>query len=308
MSRVTIDESKASPSEVARHHTTKIVGLWLVLSVIADALIWFVWGPHMAPGKMTDTAQGQQFDFKVVTALAAPVVLLIWTYGGYAITHFRDKENGVSTGLDGYFVRGNRKVQAAWYVISTVAVLSLAGFGTYELVVPAGAGGAEGPSPIWTPASSTKQLVVQVIAQQWRFTYRWPQFGGMETTSLELPVGTHVQFDVTSLDVIHDFWPYQLGVKADANPDTNNVAYTMTQQLGRFVVRCDELCGIWHGAMFNYGHVVPKDQFYQWATQMQAQNADVTKYLPKFALTYTPSYLGAGGGYYPPGDPNGAGS
>ena len=56
---------------------------------------------------------------------------------------------------------------------------------------------------------------------------------------------------MTSLDVIHSFWAYQLGVKADANPDYNNVAYTTTQQLGSFIVRCAELCGIWHGAMYN---------------------------------------------------------
>ena len=31
---------------------------------------------------------------------------------------------------------------------------------------------------------------------------------------------------MTSLDVIHSFWAYQLGVKADANPGVNNVAYT----------------------------------------------------------------------------------
>ena len=30
-------------------------------------------------------------------------------------------------------------------------------------------------------------LQVQVIGQQWAFTYRFPQFGGMESTQLELP-------------------------------------------------------------------------------------------------------------------------
>ena len=71
-----------------------------------------------------------------------------------------------------------------------------------------------------------KPLVVQVIGQQWKFTYRYPQFGGFETTQLVLPDNQWVQFHVTSLDVIHSFWAYQLGVKADANPGVNNVAYT----------------------------------------------------------------------------------
>ena len=110
-------------------------------------------------------------------------------------------------------------------------MLFLAGFGTYELVQPGGAGGGEGSSPIWTPTSKTI-LPIQVIGQQWKFTYRYPTFGGFETDQLVIPDDTTIAFNVTSLDVIHSFWAYQLGVKADANPDYNNVAYTTTQQLG----------------------------------------------------------------------------
>ena len=136
-------------------------------------------------------------------------------------------------------------------------MLFLFGFGTYELVQPGGAGGGQGSSPIWTPTSKTI-LPIQVIGQQWKFTYRYPTFGGFETNELVVPDDTTIQFNVTSLDVIHSFWAYQLGVKADANPDYNNVAYATTQQLGSFIVRCSELCGIWHGAMFNNGEVVTK--------------------------------------------------
>lgn len=288
-------EETGTPAELAKKHGGRIFAVWFILSIIADYFVWFVWGPHMPPGGMTDSAAGQRFDFKVLTVLCVPVLFMVWVYGGYALIFFRDKGK---TGEDGYYVKGNRKVQATWYTLTGALVVSLAAFGTYELIVPAGAGVGEGPTPIWKPADSVHQLVVQVIAQQWRFTYRWPQFGGMETTSIELPVGTEIQFDVTSLDVIHDFWAYQLGVKADANPESNNVAYTKTLQTGRFVVRCDELCGIWHGAMYNYGQVVSKTAFYNWATNMQAQNASLTKLLPKYTTTYLPQDNVAGGQYY----------
>ena len=68
-------------------------------------------------------------------------------------------------------------------------------------------------------------LPVQVIAQQWEFTYRYPTYGGVETAQLVLPVDRQIAFHVTSLDAIHSFWAYQLGVKADANPGVDNVAY-----------------------------------------------------------------------------------
>ena len=66
---------------------------------------------------------------------------------------------------------------------------------------------------------------MQVIGQQWEFTYRYPTYGGVETPHLVLPADTLVGLHVTSLDAIHSFWAYQLGVKADANPGVDNVAY-----------------------------------------------------------------------------------
>ena len=162
-------------------------------------------------------------------------------------------------------------------------------------------------------------LQVQVIGQQWAWTYRYPQFGGMESTELMLPVNTPITFHVTSLDVIHSFWAYQLGVKADANPGVDNVAYTTAKALGSVTVRCNELCGLWHGAMFNYGRVESQTTFQSWASGVQSkeQSDGLLAALPPYALTYDPTVIpqlgknlpavdgitGAAGYYYPPGDP-----
>jgi hypothetical protein len=43
----------------------RIFLIWLPLAIIVDVLIWFVWYPHFPPGRMTDQAQGQQFDIAV---------------------------------------------------------------------------------------------------------------------------------------------------------------------------------------------------------------------------------------------------
>jgi cytochrome c oxidase subunit 2 len=87
-------------------------------------------------------------------------------------------------------------------------------------------------------------------------------------------------------------------VKADANPQENNVAFTDTKTPGNFVVRCSELCGLWHGAMFDYGKVVSQSSFMTWATNAEAANATNTKDLAPFAFTYVPDANGAAGGYY----------
>ncbi len=92
-------------------------------------------------------------------------------------------------------------------------------------------------------------------------------------SKLILPNNTTIAFNVTSLDVIHSFWAYQLEVKADANPQVNDVAFTKTRQLGDFVVRCSELCGIWHADMYDYGKVVSQAAFLHWVTTTEAKNA-----------------------------------
>jgi len=296
------------------NHGLRIFLIWLPIAVVSDWLLWFVYGPHMPPGRMSTSAASQQFDIKVMSVLAAPVMAFVLVFAIYAMVVWRHKEGDEE---DGPALYGHTRIQATWITVTPAIVLFLAGFGTYELAGPsfAGAGAGEGPSPIWKPTGST--LEVQVIAQQWRFTYRYPQFGGFETSSLILPIGKPVQFNVTSLDVIHSFWAYQLGVKADANPGVNNEAYTTPIQLGVVTVRCAELCGLWHGAMFDYGHVVTVAAFQAWAKSTEAQLAAVTKLLPPYALSYDPTVVpeinaamvkelgitGAGGLFYPSQDP-----
>jgi cytochrome c oxidase subunit 2 len=278
-------------------HWWRLIAIWVVLSAVLDPLFYIFAGPHIPPGRMTTTAGGAQFDFNVLMAIALPILLGVWIFMVYAIVIWRASRGGPEP-VGGAAARGHTSLQAGWILTTTVIVLFLAGFGTYELVQPSGAGGGQGPSPIWTPASHTV-LPVQVIGQQWKFTYRYPTYGGFETTDLVIPDNTTIAFHVTSLDVIHSFWAYQLGVKADANPAQDNVAYTTTSQLGSFTVRCSELCGLWHGAMYNNGSVVSPTAFQRWATTTQKLLQPNTKLLPPFSYTYIPDANGADGGFYP---------
>jgi cytochrome c oxidase subunit 2 len=298
----TSETTPAAPiDEDRRPHWRRLATIFVVETVVIDLIVYFGLWHHLPPGDMTDTARGAQFDTMILIMLAAPITVFVVSYLLYGVINWRQPKGGGPL-VDGPPIRSNLLVQTLWIGVTSAIVFGAFVFGTYELVVPAGAGGGEGPSPIWVPASANI-LPIQVIGQQWQWTYRYPTFGGFETTELIIPDNTEIAFHVTSLDVIHDFWAYQLGVKADANPAVDNVAFTKTAQLGRFVVRCDELCGIWHGAMYNYGQVVTRQAFYNWGRAMEAKLASATKLLPKFAWTYVPSANGASGSYYPGVDP-----
>jgi cytochrome c oxidase subunit 2 len=164
-------------------------------------------------------------------------------------------------------------------------VLFLAGYGTWALL-QSGSGGGQGPSPIAVPKGP--KLAVQVIGQQWQFTYRYPSFGGLETSQLVLPADKLIELHVTSLDAVHSFWAYNLGVKADANPNVDNVVYVNTRSPRTFTIQCAELCGLWHGYMFDKGKVVTSAEFTAWIARQQQTFQAIAQYMPPYSTTYNP--------------------
>jgi cytochrome c oxidase subunit 2 len=264
------------------NHALRFGLIWVVCSLIATPLVVLLVGPIMPPGNGSEQASGHVTDNTVLIGMATPVLLLVLIYLVYAIVYFR-QPNGAA--LEGPAIHGNARIQTTWIVVTTLLVLALAAYGTVRLFED-GAGSGAGPNPVAVPSGS--KLPVQVIAQEWAFTYRYPTYGGVETTHLVLPVNQMVELHVTSLDVIHSFWAYQLGVKADANPNTDNVVFVKPTKLESFNVRCAELCGIWHGYMFDTGHVVRPAVFRAWIAEQQKRFVPVQKYLPKYATKYVP--------------------
>jgi cytochrome c oxidase subunit 2 len=269
-------------------HGLRIATIWAVATAIVLPLVIFVVGPHIPPGSMSQQTRDQHQVDVILTALAVPIVLMIWVYFAYAVRVFRQQGAVV---LDGPPITGNRRIEATWLIATSALVLGLAVFGTADLLTTGGAGGGEGPNPVAKPADWRGALQVQVIGQQWLWTFRYPSYGGVETTTLDLPVNREIEFHVTSLDVVHSFWAIELGVKADAVLGADNIAFDKPLRTGSFQVRCDELCGLWHGHMNTTGQVLSAANFATWIAQQQRTNAAVTKSLPPYARVYFPTPL-----------------
>ena len=214
----------------SRDHLRRMLLIWLALSVVLTPLVVFVFAPIVPPGQGTVQSSGQVLDNTMLFGLSTPIALFVLVYFGYALIAFRERDLRLDAGgrrrsavTPGSRSRGWRS--------RTVIVLFLAGYASYRMLAD-GVGGGQGPNPIAAPSNpaSGPPLQVQVIGQQWEFTYRFPGYGGVETPHLELPANRLIEFHVTSLDVIHSFWAYQLGVKADANPGVDNIAYVETTQ------------------------------------------------------------------------------
>ena len=282
----------AAPSD-STHHGFRVVVAWLVLSAIATPLVAIYVGPLIPPGNGSVQGQGQTFSNQVMTTLITPVLCLMVVFFGYGLVKFHARRNEAI--VDGPPLRNDSRIQILWLVITSAMVLFLAGFGTYELLKD-GAGGGQGPNPIALPANHQHAFQVQVIGQQWQFTYRYPSLHGMESNQLMLPANTLIAMHVTSLDVVHSFWAVELGLKADANPGVDNVLYVETKGPRTFHVRCAELCGLWQGYMFNNGFVVNHATWAHWAAQELALYRSIKPYVNRppdqggapFSHTYLP--------------------
>ncbi len=277
-----------SPLPPEPNHARRFGLIWIVSSLIATPLVVLLVGPIMPPGNGSEQASGHVTDNTVLIGMATPVLLLVLIYLIYSTIYFRQSKGGA---LEGPAIRGNARIQTAWIVVTTVLVLALAAYGTVRLLED-GAGSGAGPNPVAVPSGA--KLPVQVIAQEWAFTYRYPTYGGVETTHLVLPVNQMIELHVTSLDVIHSFWAYQLGVKADANPNTDNIVFVRPTKRESVQIRCAELCGLWHGYMFDTGRVVSPAAFVSWVKEQRRRFAPVQNYLPKYATKYIPEPLRRG--------------
>lgn len=258
-----------------------------ILAVIGDMLVVLVL--KLPPGGATTAAVDDTFTGQVFAIISWSVGAAVVTYAVYFIAI--SGRNKPAPGTAPVHLRTHLGLQTAWLATSVVLVMFAAGLGVVtlegqtspNLVVPAralAAGAARDP------------LIVQVIGQQWQFTYRYPQYGGFETQQLRIPTGRLIQFDVTSLDVAHSFSPYQLALKIDAIPGVNNVGYVYVLKPTVIDVRCGELCGLWHGYMTDVGsqagEALTPSQFSSWLSYAESTYGPEESNLPKFALTYFP--------------------
>jgi len=278
-----------APTSLPNDHppTRALLVGWAAVSVVAVIGVVLLLGPHLPPGNLSTEARDQRHINTLLLAIATPVLVGVWAYLIFAIRRFRQPGGAIT---DGPPIMGDNRLQVAWVATTSSIVILLAAFGTIQLLgaSEAGAGGGQGPSPLAQPAHAASALRVQVIGQQWAWTFRYPGYGAVETTQIALPAGRTVELHVTSLDVAHSFWAYQLGVKADAIPGSDNVVYVRPRHPGTFDIRCAELCGLWHGHMSTTGVVLTPAAFKSWIARQVAANRPATKTLPPYRLHYFP--------------------
>jgi cytochrome c oxidase subunit 2 len=232
-----------------RPETRGVALIWFVLTVL---LVFFGFVPARIMGApASPTKRAVEDTMTVFSVAAAPVAALVWAIAIYSLIKWRHRGDGPPA-EDGPAIRNNRPGTTLWLVLSSTlcAFLLIWGLAVMESVA--------------APASAADPLVVNVTGQQWVWSFSYPKDGNVESDQLYLPVNRPVVFHVTSDDVIHSFWVVQFGIKVDANPGEMTETSAIPDKLGRFDIRCAELCGLLHADMETSAHVVTPADFTAW--------------------------------------------
>jgi len=226
-----------------------------VLGIIAGLLIdWF-------PAQGATQADDIDTLWDILVICSVPVFVGVTCVVLFSIYEFRQRPG--EENLDGPPIHGNTRLEIIWTTIPAIMLVTLC---TYAAIVL---------KDIEDAPARGQEARVTVTGQQftWTFEYTGPDGKKFSTNQLYVEQGKSVKFDVTSKDVIHDFWVPEWRMKIDAVPGvTTNYRVTPTAE-GVFPVVCAELCGIGHAFMRQNAHVLSKDAFAKWMADMTSKKS-----------------------------------
>ena len=261
------------------------VALVLVLIVVGSVLFhvlspWW-WTPIASNWGYIDNTL--VITFWITGAVFSAVVLFM----AYCVYRFRHKE-----GRRAAYEPESRKLESWLTAVTAIGVAAMLAPGLF----------------VWSqfvtvPKDATE---VEVVAQQWQWSFRLPGADGklgtsnarligadnplginpqdpngqddvvVEAADLHLPIDKPVKMLLRSIDVLHDFYVPEFRAKMDMVPGMVTYFWFTPTRTGSFEVLCAELCGIGHG--FMRGAVaVDTEQDYQAWLQQQSTFAQLSE-------------------------------
>jgi cytochrome c oxidase subunit 2 len=226
-----------------------LLGISVVAGGIAAAVaILLPWLPNSA----SEQANRIDFVFWFVIAICIAIFAIVVAVIVYAAVRFRVREDDFE---DGPPVHGHTGLEITWTAIPLVLVTAIAIVSAIVLSR--------------NDAQAQDTLRVNVTAQQFAFTFGYPDAKNVTSPELRLPEGRSVELYMRSLDVIHSVFVPQFGVKMDVVPGLVTQLHITPNRLGTFPLECTELCGLGHSLMRTQAIVMKPAEFDAWLRQQE---------------------------------------
>ena len=245
---------------LSRRYVRHILIITVVVGFGLLPLAWLMLAAmNQSGGPASSIMEDIQQTIFVFTLVSIPITSFVFAVLLYSLFGWKGKGGDVPPNNDNPAIRTNTVAVITWTVASSMLAAFLVVWGLIELAdITADSYGTQ---PANGQVKAQDALVVNVTGQQWVWTFEYPQYDKATTDILYLPKDRPVLFNVTSVDVIHNFWAVELGIKIDANPGAITQTGVTPNKEGIFNVRCAELCGLHHAYMETQIRVLPEDGF-----------------------------------------------
>lgn len=232
-----------------RGSVVALLGLAVIAGGVATAVAVV---PTWLPEDASREAGRIDFVFWFVIAICIFIFSIVAAVLVYAVLHFRVREDDLE---DGPPIHGHTGLEITWTIIPFVLVTAIAIVSAIVLSR--------------NDAQAQDTLRINVTAQQFEFTFSYPDAKNITSPVLMLPKDRSVELYMRSLDVIHSVFVPQFSEKEDIVPGLVTQLHITPTRLGTFPLECTELCGLGHSLMRSQAVVMEPAKFDAWLRQQE---------------------------------------
>src|SRR4029077_11368675 len=224
-----------------------LLGIGVIAAAVATAVAVFLpWLPQDASRE----AGRIDFVFWFVIAICIAIFALVAAVMIYAVVRFRVRPDDHE---DGPPIHGHTGLEITWTVIPFILVTAIAIVSAIVLSR--------------NDAEAGNTLHINVTAQQFVWTFSYPDANDATSPVLRLPEGRSIELDMRSLDVIHAFFVPEFRTNEDIVPGLVTSVHITPDRLATFPLICNELCGLGHSLMRTQAIVMKPAAFDAWLKQ-----------------------------------------
>ena len=224
-----------------------LLGIGVIAGGVATAVAVV---PTWLPEEASREAGRIDFVFWFVIAICILIFSIVAAVLVYSIARFRVQPDDEE---DGPPIHGHTGLEITWTAIPFALVTAIAIVSAIVLSR--------------NDAQAQDTLRINVTAQQFAFTFNYPDAHNAASPVLRLPEGRSVELYMRALDVIHSLFVPQFGQKEDIVPGLVTQLHITPDRLGTFPLECTELCGLGHSLMRTEAIVMKPGAFDAWLKQ-----------------------------------------
>jgi len=240
-----------------KKHIKIWTGILLGLAIVA-VTGWYLHGHLVSvlqPAGEVGTKERNLLAFcaALSVVVVVPVFALLWHVA------WKYREGNAAHAKYTPDVDGNALAETVWWLIPTVLI------GIISVITWRSSYAMDPFKPLDT---GKKTMHIQVVAMDWKWLFIYPDDHIARVNVVDIPVGTPVEFDITSDTVMTSFWAPQLGGQMYAMPGMTTKLNLVADKAGDYNGVAANISGKGFADMKFTVHALPPEIYGYWMKTM----------------------------------------